>query len=247
MNCSIHIEDVSVGFRLYHDKGASLKDHLANLWSNRNKSYSQFNALENVTVDVNHGERLGIIGHNGAGKSTLLKTICNIYTPTKGKVNVTGRVSPLLEIGAGFHLDFTGRENIRFNGTLLGYSSQTIKEIEDEIIAFSELEEFIDTPVKYYSTGMYMRLTFSIATAVHPEILIWDELFAGGDIGFIEKAKKRMLDCVDNASIVIVVSHQIDLIRDLCDRVILLEKGRVVSDGDPEKVIKEYYGKESLS
>ena len=197
-----------------------------------------------MSASFRHGDRIGIVGRNGAGKSTLLKVISNIYAPTEGCVNVVGHVVPLLEFGAGFHGEFTGRENIYFNGVILGIPRSVLRDIEQEIIEFSELEEFIDTPIKYYSTGMYMRLAFSVATAIHPEILILDELFAGGDASFIIKAKERMMKCVDNASIVIIVSHQQELIRELCQRVIYLDKGEIISDGPTDDVLAEYDAKE---
>jgi len=145
---------------------------------------------------------------------------------------VNGRIAPLLEIGAGFHPEFTGRENIYFNGTILGYSKRQLGEIEQEVIKFAELEEFIDTPVKYYSTGMYMRLAFSLATTIHPDILVLDELFAGGDAAFVKRGKERMYSMIDRASVMILVSHDQTLLRSLCERFIWLDHGKVVADGD---------------
>ncbi len=175
---------------------------------------------------------MGIVGRNGAGKSTLLKTICRIYEPSSGKVRVHGRIAPLLEIGAGFHPEFTVRENIYFNGTILGYSKEQLRAIEQEIIEFAELQEFIDTPVKYYSTGMYMRLAFSLATTVHPDILVLDELFAGGDAAFVKRGRERMYNMIDRASVMILVSHDQSLLRSLCERFIWLDHGKIVADGD---------------
>ncbi|PCR95179.1 ABC transporter [Pseudomonas fluorescens] len=241
MNSSISIKDLNLNFRLYHDKGQSLKEFFAGLLKRHNKSkYTEFRALKNLNLEVVHGDRIGIVGHNGAGKSTLLKAICGIYCATEGSVTVNGRIAPLLEIGAGFNVELSGRENIYLNGAILGYSKSMLKKIEPEIIEFTGLAEFIDTPVKYYSTGMYMRLAFAIATAVHPDILILDELFAGGDAEFIDKALARMHDFIDSSSIMVFVSHQPDLLRKLCNRVIWIDHGSIVEDGEPDVVIKKY-------
>ncbi len=237
----ISIDGLSIKFRLYHDRSPSLKDFFASLLRREeNKRYSDFFALKNISLKIAAGDRLGIVGHNGAGKSTFLKALCNIYEPHEGVIKVNGKIAPLLEIGAGFHPEFTGRENIYLNGSILGHSIERLKSIESEVISFAEIENFIDMPVKYYSTGMYMRLAFSLATAIHPDILIVDEVFAGGDIGFISKAKARMHEMIDNANIVIMVSHDHDLIRLLCNRVVWLYEGKIVADGHPEEIIPRY-------
>jgi len=229
----IIVDDLSLKFRLYHECAASAKEYFANLFrTTRCATYSEFWALQNLSFSIKEGERVGIVGRNGAGKSTLLKTICRIYEPSSGKVSVYGRIAPLLEIGAGFHPELTGRENIYFNGAILGYRKEQLRAIEEEIIAFAELEEFIDTPVKYYSTGMYMRLAFSLATTVHPDILVLDELFAGGDAAFVKRGKERMYNMIDRASVVILVSHDQSLLRSLCKRFIWLDHGKLVADGD---------------
>jgi ABC-type polysaccharide/polyol phosphate transport system ATPase subunit len=227
---------------LYHTRGTSLKEHFASLLnpSAIPKSHSDFLAVKNLTTTITAGERIGIIGHNGAGKSTLLKTLCNIYEPSEGHLTITGRIAPLLEVGAGFHPEFTGRENIYFNGTIMGYSKKELAKIEPEVIAFAELEEFIDTPVKYYSTGMYMRLAFSLATAVHPDILILDEMFAGGDASFVTRAKARMHSMIDRASIMIMVSHDAELMRTLCTRVLWMDHGVLIADGEPNAIVDRY-------
>ncbi|MBZ5790187.1 ABC transporter ATP-binding protein [Burkholderia contaminans] len=238
---SIEVVNVSLKFRLYHDKTPSLKDYLAQFF--RSKSHSKFTdfwALKNVSLAIRRGDRVGIVGHNGAGKSTLLKTICRIYTAQSGEVKINGRVAPLIEIGAGFNPEFSGRDNIYFSGSILGYSKEELRRLEGEIIEFTELEEFIDTPVKYYSTGMYMKLAFAIATAVHPEILILDEVFAGGDASFIAKAKQRMTEFIDKASIMVCVSHDMDLLKTLCNRVVWLDHGQVKADGNPDEIITQY-------
>jgi ABC-type polysaccharide/polyol phosphate transport system ATPase subunit len=238
---TIHVENLSIQFRIYHNSAPSLKEYFANIFKRKGRSsYSDYWAVNQVNFDLKAGDRVGIIGHNGAGKSTLLKAICRIYEPSTGKVSVSGRIAPLLEIGAGFHPEFTGRENIYLNGAILGYSKQELKKIEPEVIAFAELEDFIDTPVKYYSTGMYMRLAFSLATAMHPDILVLDEIFAGGDAQFMAKAKARMHDLIDKANIMVMVSHDHLLVQSLCNRVLWLDHGRLIADGDPEKIVNDY-------
>ena len=162
-----------------------------------------------------------------------------MYESSNGRTLVNGRIAPLLEIGAGFHPEFTGRENIYLNGAILGYTKKQLNEIESEVIAFAELEEFIDTPVKYYSTGMYMRLAFSLATAMHPDILVLDEIFAGGDASFMTKARARMHALIDKA-IMIMVSHDPQLVKSLCNRVIWLDHGKLVADGSPDVVVERY-------
>jgi ABC-type polysaccharide/polyol phosphate transport system ATPase subunit len=229
----IIVDDLSLKFRAYHEGATSAKEYFANLFrTTKRAKYSDFWALQNLSFSIRDGERVGIVGRNGAGKSTLLKTICRIYEPSAGKVTVHGRIAPLLEIGAGFHPEFTGRENIYFNGTILGYRKEQLRAIEQEIISFAELEEFIDTPVKYYSTGMYMRLAFSLATTVDPDILVLDELFAGGDATFVKRGKERMYNMIDRASVMILVSHDQSLLRSLCERFIWLDHGKIVADGD---------------
>lgn len=240
----IIVKNLSIKFRIYHDKSPSIKDYFVNLVKlNRQSSYSDFSAVNNVSFEINAGDRVGVIGHNGAGKSTLLKGLCRVYAPTLGQVKVEGRLAPLLEIGAGFHPEFTGRENIYLNGAILGYTKDDLSKIEPEVISFSELEEFIDTPVKYYSTGMYMRLAFSLATAMHPDILVLDEIFAGGDAAFLEKAKKRMKDLIDKADIMILVSHDQQLITSLCNRVLLMDHGELIADGAPKEILEQYLKK----
>lgn len=235
--------DLGIKFRLYHEQAPSLKQYFSGLFQRKSlSSYTDFNAISGLSIDIEQGQRVGIIGHNGAGKSTFLKTLCGIYEPTQGTIKVEGRIAPLLEIGAGFHPEFTGRENIYLNGAILGYSTSELKQIEPEVVSFAELEEFIDTPVKYYSTGMYIRLAFSLATATRPEILILDEMFAGGDIGFVEKATARMHSMVHQADIMLLVSHDLNLIKTMCDRILWLDSGKLKMDGKPNEVIEHYLG-----
>jgi len=228
----IIVDNVSLQFRMYHDGSSSIKEYFANFFGKKKRKYTDFLALQGVSFSVNDGERLGIVGRNGAGKSTLLRTISRIYEPTVGHIEALGRVAPLLDIGAGFHPEFTGRENIYYNGAFLGYSKEQLREIENEVIEFAELEEFIDTPVKYYSTGMYMRLAFSLATTVHPDILILDELFVGGDASFVKRGKERMNKMIDRSSVMILASHDASLLSSVCDRYIWLDHGKLIADGD---------------
>lgn len=237
----IYVENMSLDFHCYGDRSPSLKHYVSSLFKNYRKSEnSQFRALDNICLDIRSGERVGIVGHNGAGKSTLLKALCRIYEPAEGRIEIDGSIAPLLEIGAGFHPEFTGRENIYLNGAILKYDRNELKRLEPEIIDFSEIEEFIDTPVKYYSTGMYLRLAFSLATAIQPQILILDEMFAGGDAAFVKKATERMSKVVNQADIMILVSHDISLLRRLCTRVIWMDHGKMKDDGEANVVIDRY-------
>ena len=238
---SIKTENLSIKFRIYHDKSASLKSYFSEILQKKDRSaYSEFLAVNDISMEIRSGDRIGIIGRNGAGKSTLLKALCRVYSPSNGKIIVEGKIAPLLEIGAGFHPEFTGRENIYLNGSILGYKKNEINSIENEVIQFAELEEFIDTPVKYYSTGMYMRLAFSLATAMRPDILILDEIFAGGDANFMAKAKNRMYKLINDATIMIMVSHDHELVKSLCNRVIWIDHGKIIEDGNPKEIVEKY-------
>lgn len=241
----ISIDDLSIKFRSYSNRNSSLKEAFAEFFRPRKvpKPSPDFWALRNVSLQIRAGDRVGIVGHNGAGKSTFLKALCRIYEPSIGRVRVEGSIAPLLEIGAGFHSEFTGRENIYLNGAILGYEHKLLREIEPEVIAFAELQEFIDMPVKYYSTGMYLRLAFSLATAVQPEILILDEMFAGGDATFVERATQRMTDMIDRANIMVLVSHDTNHLQKFCNRVIWLDHGTVKQDGPAEQVLAAYLNK----
>lgn len=241
MSSEIIVDNISLDFRLYHTGGKSLKEHFLSLpyKKKRQPAYSNFLALKNVNFSLVEGNRVGVIGRNGAGKSTLLKAICGIYQPSKGQISVKGRIAPLLEIGAGFHPEFTGRENIYLNGAILGYTKKELKQLEAEVIEFAELQEFIDIQVKYYSTGMYMRLAFSLATTISPEILILDEMLAVGDASFVKKAQERMNAMIQQAKIMVFVSHDHSLLGSLCNRFIWLDHGNVVADGD-HMVLNQY-------
>ncbi len=238
---SIQVKNLTIKFRSYNDRAPSLKEYFSSIFKRgKPAGHNDYLAVNHMSFDIKPGERLGIIGKNGAGKSTLLKAICRIYEPSEGEVIINGTVAPMLEIGAGFHPEFSGRENIYLNGAILGYTKEQLKKIEPEVITFAELEDFIDTPVKYYSTGMYMRLAFSLSTAINPDILVLDEIFNGGDAKFQEKAKKRMYSLIDQASIVIMVSHDHALIESLCNRVIWIDHGKLIADGPPEKIVPRY-------
>jgi len=243
----INIHNVSVNFRIYHDKSPSIKGYFSSLFkSNKDNAYSNYSAVKNVSLVIEPSERVGIIGHNGAGKSTLLKTLCRIYEPSSGIIHVNGKIAPLLEIGAGFHPEFTGRENIYLNGAILGLKKQQIRSLEDGIIRFAEVEEFIDTPVKYYSTGMHMRLAFSLATATQPDIIILDEIFAGGDASFVANAKSRLREMIHKSDIMIMVSHDHELVKSLCNRVIWMDHGQIVADGLPDEIVRQYLAADAI-
>ena len=184
---------------------------------------------------------VGLIGSNGAGKSTLLKVVSGVMKPTKGKVTVNGVISPMIELGAGFDSELTARENIFLNGAILGYSKEFLESKFEEIVEFSELRDFLDVPVKNFSSGMTAKLAFSIATIVNPEILIVDEILSVGDIKFQEKSKHKMLEMIKGGTTVLYVSHSLDSIRELCDRVIWLEHGKIIKIGDTKEICKEYY------
>lgn len=237
----IKAEHITVSYRMAHDKIQSIKEYLVALLKHKLK-YEDFLALNDVSFEIKKGEVIGIIGNNGAGKSTLLKVISGILTPTKGKVTLQGNVVPMLELGSGFDYDLTGRENIFLNGAILGYSERFLKEKYDDIVAFSELGEFINHPVRNYSSGMVMRLAFSIASMVNPDILIVDEILAVGDAAFQEKSYARMTEMMSHGTTVLLVSHNIDQIRRLCDRVIWLDHGNVVAIGDTNELCDRYSG-----
>ncbi|MGH2459743.1 MAG: polysaccharide ABC transporter ATP-binding protein, partial [Chloroflexota bacterium] len=240
MPAVISVENVSKRFVLHHHRARSFQDALVNLVHQRNGTAEEFWALRDVSFEVNHGETLGIIGENGSGKSTILKLVTNILKPTSGKVSVTGRISALIEVGAGFHPDLTGRENIYLNGAILGLDRKEMDRRFDEIVAFSELERFIDTPVKHYSSGMYVRLGFSVATSVEPDVLIIDEVLAVGDEVFQRKCLDRITDFRRRGKTIIFVSHGLTAVEFLCDRVVWIHHGVVQRQGAAVPVIRSY-------
>ena len=230
----IELKDVWKKYSKQNIFHRSLREDIVNLFKRRNNNgqlrENEFWALKSIDLRVKKGESIGIYGPNGAGKSTILKLIAKVTYPTKGEVIVRGRVAPLIEIGAGFHLDLTGRENIFVNGAILGMGIQEIKKKMDEIIAFSELEDFIDMPVKKYSSGMYLRLAFSIAVHSEADIFLIDEILAVGDEKFQRKCREKIKKLTSQNKTTIIVTHNIDAINQLCSRAISLEKGRIAPD-----------------
>lgn len=237
----IEASHVTMRFRMNNDKILSLKEFVTTALRGK-LEYQEFTALEDVSFTVEQGETLGLVGRNGAGKSTLLKVISGILKPTEGTVKVTGNVVPMLELGSGFDFDLTGRENIFLNGAILGYSEEFLKEKYEEIVAFSELGEFINTPIRNYSSGMLARLAFSIATVVKPDILIVDEILSVGDAQFQEKSRARMMELMGGGTTVLFVSHNIEQIREMCNRVIWLEHGQMMMLGKADEVCDAYAG-----
>ena len=235
----INVDHVSMKFRMANDKVMSLKEYVVAVLKHR-LVYEELQVLDDISFTVNKGEVLGIVGKNGAGKSTLLKIIAGVLKPSKGKVTAHGNIVPMLELGSGFDMELSGRENIYLNGAILGYSKEFLDSKYDEILNFSELNEFIDMPIRNYSSGMLMRLAFSIATVVQPEILIVDEILAVGDEGFQNKSKARMLELMGGGTTVLFVSHSIEQIEQMCDRVLWLEKHKIKMLGETNEVCSAY-------
>jgi ABC-2 type transport system ATP-binding protein/lipopolysaccharide transport system ATP-binding protein len=219
-----------------------MKEYLIKLTKKQIK-YNEFWALKDIEFQIKKGELFGILGLNGAGKSTLLKVIAGVLKPTTGEVNVYGSMAPLIELGAGFDAELTARENIFLNGAVLGYSKKRMKEKFDEIVDFSELNDFIDVPIKNFSSGMYARLGFAIATIVNPDILIVDEILSVGDFKFQEKCESRIKKMITDGTTVILVSHSIEQIRSMCSRGIVLEKGTLIKSGNMDEICDFYYAK----
>jgi len=239
MDPIIQVNDVSMTFRLDMNKTTSLKEWVVR-WLKREQHYESFDALHHVSFSVNRGEVLGIVGHNGSGKSTLLKVISGIYKPTSGSAVTAGRVAPMLELGSGFDIELSGRENIFLNGAILGFEEEYLRSKYDDIVAFSELGDFINMPIKTYSSGMMMRLAFSVASLIEPEILIVDEILAVGDAQFQTKSRARMMELMQGGATVLFVSHSLQQIRELCSHVLWLDHGRVKMYGETEEVCSAY-------
>ncbi len=235
----VDVNNVTMDFRIQNENIKSIKEYLISLIKGK-ISYSEFRALEDVNFHIEKGQVCGIIGRNGAGKSTLLKIIAGVLAPTKGTVKVNGNIAPMLELGAGFDQDLSARENIYLNGAILGYSKEFLDQKYQDIVDFSELHEFMDNPIRTYSSGMMIRLAFSIATIVEPEILIVDEILSVGDASFAEKSGKRMRELMSGGTTVLMVSHVLEQIREMCDRVIWMDHGKVIMDGDPDEVCDAY-------
>ncbi len=243
---SIRFDNVSKRFLLHHERTRTLQDLLVRKFSRKNgngkptPAVEEFWAMRDVSFDVPPGEMVGLIGPNGAGKSTLLKLLARIFEPTRGKVHVNGRLNALIELSAGFHEELTGRENIFLSAALLGLSRREIQSKLDEIVAFSELEKFIDTPVKHYSSGMHMRLGFAIATVIEAEVLLVDEVLAVGDANFQRKCFERIVEIRERGTTILFVSHQMADIERHCDRALLFMHGQLIADGAPSDTAQEY-------
>ena len=233
------VDNVSVLFNLNKEKIDSLKEYFIKLVTHK-LHYTEFWALTDVSFEIAKGERLGVLGFNGAGKSTLLKVVAGVLKPAKGTVTVDGVIAPMIELGAGFDMNYSGKENVFLYGATMGYSRKFIEQKYDEIVAFSELQDFMDVPVKNYSSGMRARLGFSIATAVCPEVLILDEVLSVGDAKFKKKSEAKIVSMFEKGVTVMFVSHNTDQVRRLCTKAILLDKGRVIANGDVNAVCDIY-------
>ncbi len=236
----IKVNNVSMKFNLGVEKNFSLKQFFIDFFKAKKKEKSEFWALSDVSFEVKKGQVIGFVGNNGAGKSTLLKIIAGVMKPTKGNIEIYGNICPMIELGAGFDMDLTARENIYLNGAVLGYSKNFIKEKFDEIVNFSELKDFLDVPVRNFSSGMVARLAFSIATIVDPEILIVDEILSVGDLAFQQKSERKMKELINGGTTVLFVSHSVNQIKELCDKVVWLQKGKVFKIGNAEEICTEY-------
>ena len=238
---AISVQNVTMSFNLNKEKVDNLKEYVIKFLKGK-LEYKKFDALKDINFEVKKGEHLAILGFNGAGKSTLLKTIVGVYKPTTGKVEKQGVIAPLLELGAGFDPNYSGKENIFLYGAILGYSREYIQSKYDEIVEFSELGHFIDVPLKNYSSGMKARLGFSIATAVDPDVLILDEVLSVGDAKFRTKSLKKVQSMFESGVTVLFVSHSIEQVKAICDTAILLDHGKIISQGDVDTVSAVYEG-----
>lgn len=237
---AIEVKHVSKDFKLFYDKANTLKEKLL-FWS-RSKN-DVLHILKDINLEVYRGETVGLVGVNGSGKSTLLKLMTKIIYPNKGTIKTYGKLTSLLELGAGFHPDFSGRENIYFNASIFGLTKKEIDARLEKIIKFSELEEFIDNPVRTYSSGMYMRLAFAVAINVDADILLIDEILAVGDHHFQEKCYKRLDELKEEGKTIVIVTHNMNVVKTFCTRAIWLEEGNIVMDDNPKKVVDEYMKK----
>lgn len=235
----IRVENITQRFRLIQERPDTVRELFSKLFRSRS-SYHDFEAVKNVSFEVPGGQTLALIGRNGSGKSTLLKIIAGVYRPSKGKVTVNGTLAPLIELGAGFHHELTGRENILLNGLLMGYSKREMLERQQSIIDFADIGEFIDSPVKQYSSGMYMRLAFSVAIEVDPQILVIDEILSVGDMGFHEKCFERIRRFRASGKTILIVTHAMSLVEEHCDRALLLDHGNLIADGSPDETVALY-------
>lgn len=239
MDQIIDIQNVSMRFNLEQEKTDTIKEYVLKMLQRKLK-FNEFYALQDVSFSVKKGESLALIGANGSGKSTMLKIIAGVLQPSSGKARIQGSIAPLIELGAGFDMDLTARENIFLNGAVLGYSRSFIEKNFDDIVGFAELEDFVDVPVKNYSSGMVARLGFSIATQVKADILIVDEILAVGDFMFQQKCYERMEKMLSGGTTLLFVSHDAEQVKKLCNRAIWLDHGHVMADGNAERVCEEY-------
>jgi lipopolysaccharide transport system ATP-binding protein len=253
MSKSIIVEGVSKKFTLHHEKkregnGAGPLKRLAGLFQRQSEGMQdeEFWSLRDVTFDVEQGERLAIVGRNGAGKSTLLKILSRVMSPTEGRIQIRGRLSSLLEVGTGFHPDLTGRENIFLNGAVLGMTRAEVRRKFDAIVDFAEVETFLDTPVKHYSSGMYVRLAFAVSAFLEPDIVVLDEVLSVGDAGFQRKSYAKMRELASEGRTVIFVSHSMGAVKELCDSALLIERGRISEKMRVDEVVKKYLGRAML-
>ena len=237
----VSVKNISLKFKMEQNRANSLKEFCVR-WLKRDLKSEDFWALTDVSFDVEKGDVIGIIGHNGAGKSTLLKVISGIMKPTKGTIEAHGNIVPMLELGSGFDMELSGRENIYLNGAILGYSEEFLNEKYDEIVTFSELGNFIEAPLRTYSSGMLARLAFSVACIVEPEILIVDEILSVGDADFQEKSRARMMDLMTGGTTVFFVSNSLKQIREMCNKVVWLEHGKIQAIGKTEEICNMYEG-----
>lgn len=235
----IQVRDVSMHFNLMEEKVDSIKEYFVKLIKGK-LLYNDFTALDHISFDVQKGDILGFIGFNGAGKSTLLKILAGVLTPTTGSVKVNGSIAPLIEVGAGFDPELTARENIYLNGAILGFSKSFIEKKFDSIIEFAELQDFVNVPVKNFSSGMYARLGFSIATAVQPDILIVDEVLSVGDFRFQQKCEERIRKMIEDGVTILLVSHDMGMIERLCNKVLWLDHGKMRDMGETAKICEKY-------
>ena len=235
---AIHLENVSKSFNVYYDKTNSIKERIVYILKSKKKEKRQI--LKNINLDIKKGESVALIGTNGSGKSTLLKLMTKIIYPNEGKIETVGKLTSLLELGAGFHPDFTGRENIYFNASIFGLTKKQIDERIESIIEFSELQEFIDNPVRTYSSGMYMRLAFSVAINVDADILLIDEILAVGDEHFQQKCFSKMEELREQGKTMVFVTHSLGAVKRLCSRTVWLSNGVIKMDGKSEEVIEKY-------
>ena len=236
---AIIVENMSMMFNLNKEKVDNLKEYFIKLVT-RKLHFTEFWALNDISFTVEKGDRVGVLGFNGAGKSTLLKVIAGVLKPTKGSVKVNGVIAPMLELGAGFDMNYSGKENIFLYGATMGYSRKFIEEKYNEIVEFSELGDFINVPVKNYSSGMRARLGFAIATAVEPEILILDEVLSVGDAKFRQKSEAKIRSMFDKGITVLFVSHSTQQVLNICNKAIILEKGKLIAQGDAEEICEKY-------